>query len=275
MLTLWPSSLLLSFLAVTLEAGTYITGDWFPSLYAHATDPSNLVKPGNTTTGSAAGAIYIRDRIMDDLSRVAELYIDGPRLIFCAEGGIRLAAYAFSALANNVGLDVAKLRHVSVSPWYWVEPTSLLPKIVLESPAEKEGFASICDPNGVYHHKCWEAITPSGITDYMPSSFFVKMRSVRTSLFLAHHKNNAAVQAALRISALDPNAVINPIVNADHPDVATRLTDENGFLSLINWSAACAFPPPSLFINLGKLIGVTYTLENMTADGFPVADQVM
>ncbi|AYD49681.1 capsid protein [Fusarium asiaticum victorivirus 1] len=250
------------------DPGNEYQGEWFPTFYLGAPDSAGDKRPGEHTEGTAAMAGAIRAQILADQGRFWENYARGLGLIFCAEGSTSTAVRFATTASYNLGGDPRHLRYASVAPWFWIEPTSLLPAYFLGTEAETVGHASFGGRDTQSQLPGWEAIVPAGGRDTTFSAYHVRLPSARRAYMLLHwlaHPLNGL--GALSVRQLDPTAIIHPGACAAHPDVRDRVEAALPLTDYLWTRGQSPFAAPGEFLNLGVTAGIFVRHATYTDDG--------
>ncbi|BAN51774.1 putative capsid protein [Rosellinia necatrix victorivirus 1] len=250
------------------DPGDHYQGEWFPTFFLGATPTDGDARPGQHTAGTAAMAGAIRAQLLNDQERFWQNYCRGLGMIFCAEGASDLAVRFSVTASYSLGADCRHLRHASVAPWFWIEPTSLLPSTLLGTEAESIGHASFGGRDSQSLLPAWEAIVPAGGRDTTFSAYHVRLPSARRAAMLTHwlgHELNGL--GALSIRQLDPTTVVHPGACAAHPDVRDRVEAALPITDYLWTRGQSPFPAPGEFLNLGATAGIFVRHATFTDDG--------
>ncbi|UIB81488.1 putative coat protein [Corynespora cassiicola victorivirus 1] len=257
------------------DPGITYNGRWYPTFFlgTSAADPES--RPGASLDGTPEMANRNRAQVIANLGSFADPYVRGLGRLFAAEGDTRIATAFFQAVASTIGLDNRHLRFPSVSPWFWIEPTSLIPRDFLGTIAEEEGFASYGGRDAVHTKPIFEDIESAGPGDNVFSSYYAVFRGARTCGLFTHWLNNPFNGlGAISVRQLDPNGVIHPGPDANTPEVRDRV-ERGAPLSDFLWvRGQSPFPAPGEFLNLGGTIGFMVNHLTLDDEGIPTEQHV-
>lgn len=257
------------------DPGLVRNGQWFPTVIYGGNSTDAHQSPGGHTEGLARHGASIRSQLITTAGPFWQLYIGALGKLFCAEGDTALAVSVQSANSHRLDDDPRHLRHISVAPWYWIEPTSLLPPGFLGSAAEAGGSGSFAPGGGTAVRDAWEGIEQVQGGDVAYASYIADFLSPRRSWFFAHwlgHTENGL--GAIRIRQADPEGFIHP----GHCDAAEPVADRiigslplTDFLWVRGQSPFCA---PGELINTGGTIGFTVRHVSYDDEGNPDFEHV-
>ncbi|AZT88642.1 coat protein [Thelebolus microsporus totivirus 1] len=262
------------------DPGVIYNGSWFPTVLQGAENGAPEVRPGEHQAGTDAMALRNRNQLKSEFGSFAALYTSGLTKLFGFGHGSGMAARHLSALPASLTATNRHLRHASVAPYFWIEPTSLIAHDFLGSPAEQEGFASYATKNQLRSVPAWESIRSAGPSDFVSSGYVVAFRSARACPLLAHlqgHADNGL--GSLVVRQLDPNGVIHPGACAANPQVRDRVEASMPLSSYLWVRGQSALPAPAEFINLAVGMGiqarhVIFSDDgDMSAEHLPLADE--
>lgn len=243
------------------------SGGTFPSVFTASTGAvgSPGVDEGETTQ---ADALSIGRQIAGDLGRFAPLYMAGLTRIFGLQSNSLIAESHFCTVAAdslNGGTD-RHLQHKTVAPYFWVEPTSLIPRGFIGSVAESAGFGAMADPGEVTSiptFEKWRELDRGRNANFSTVAF--KMRSARTSGLVAALAADPAPLAALKLYQFDEDSVV--LAGDRGPtngDVPTKHAAADPLSSYLWVRGQSAIPAPAEFINTQSAYGAKY--RNVTWD---------
>jgi len=257
------------------DPGIEFDGRWYPTFYlgTGADDPTGV--PGSHVEGTSVMADRNRAQLVANFDSFSKLYTKGLGKLFCAEGDPSRARSVFNALSTHLALDNRHLRHASVAPWFWVEPTSLLPHDFLGTPAEIEGFASYGGRDCTRTRPAFEDIVAATQGDVLTSSYHALFRTARTCWFLLHWLGNPQNGlGATSVRQLDPNGIIHPGGHDTYPLVHDRVMGGVPLSGLLWVRGQSPFPAPSECINLGGTMGFVVRHATIDDEGIPTVEHV-
>nr|WMJ90929.1 coat protein [Beauveria bassiana victorivirus 3] len=257
------------------DPGVVYSGKWFPAFYQGTGPADGDMRPGDHTVGNEGMAARNRSQLLAELPRFARQYMDALGKIFSAQGSLSLSVSVFCSHANALSSKSRHLAYPSITPYFWVEPTSLIPHDFLGSDAEAGGSGALVSPLGVRTKPAWEDARchPGGDVEY--SAHTVAFRNARSAWFLAHwngHPLNGL--GAIRVRQMDASLIIQPGPHPSHPLVVDRL-EANSHLGEYLWtrgqSSLCA---PGEFLNLGGALAFLVHHHSFDDMGIPTMEHV-
>lgn len=206
-------------------------------------------------------ALHLAREIASDASRFSCLYIRGLAKMFgLAHGPTQVAEVHMESCFTLAAKSVDRhLKHRAVAPYYWIEPTSIIPAGYLDSRAEQLGLASLCTRGRDMTVPGFEEVSvrPGGSTDV--GSYYVVMPNARSSGLVVHlndHPLNGL--GALRVRQMDAEGVIFPgFRSGGAPEVLGRLRNSEPISSYLWKRGQSCLPAPSEFLNTGRTLGLT------------------
>nr|QDH91164.1 MAG: hypothetical protein H4RhizoLitter2077_000001 [Totiviridae sp.] len=257
------------------DPGERYDGRWFPTFYSGSGGDALTVHAGTHVTGTAAMAARNHGQLISGLSRFADLYISGLGELFSARGDTRLGSVFFCTAGSMMSVESRHLRHASIAPWFWVEPTSLIPAGFVGSSAETEGFASYGGRDSTATRAAWEDIVSVGPGDVFSNGYHVLMRSARTAWFLAHWVDNPRNGlGCVTVRQLDPLAIVHPGPCDTVTDVRDRVSNTRPLSDFLWKRGQSPFPAPSEFLNLTGTIGLHVRHSTLDDDCVPQPEHV-
>ncbi|KAI0994285.1 Major capsid protein [Podosphaera aphanis] len=257
------------------DPGVRFEGEWFPTFFLGTDTTTAYAQPGTNLEGTAAMAAINRSRVVNEYGRFLELYVPALGKLFAAEGDSSIGVRFQTAMAHNLDADTRHLRFASVTPNYWIEPTSLIPHNFIGSEAEQQGFASIGGKHSWRNLPAWESIRKVDAGHPLMTSYVVKMRSARTSGFLLHWQGHPMNGLARIIpKQLDPTKVIHPGSGPLNNNVADRVLTGSDITQYLWTRGQCPFPAPGELINLKPYYGITARHGTMDDEGYPTDEHL-
>jgi len=264
-----------SALVAHCDPGLLVDGVWFPTVYqgSGGTDPE--LRPGEHQTADPAAGVRNYRNIQADYQKFSRLYLPGLAKIFALPGDTAVPERVMCGSARDLPQTDRHLVYPSISPYFWIEPTSLIPASFLSSPAETEGFASKGGGSSESTVPAWDQIVQTAGTDVSFSSYVVSMRSARSSNFLCHwngHPLNGL--GCVTVRQLDPSAIIQPGPDAINPQIRDRVEAESPLSSYL-WTRGQSFLcVPGEFINLQTTMGIHVRHVTFDDTGLPTEEHV-
>lgn len=224
-----------------------------------ASVPSGPVSDPDATEPLPAAAIIAANKmaLIQVFSPFADNYVRALTKLFGFNVVSGIAARHFSECPSLLPRDERHLAYASFNPFFWIEPTSIIPHDFTGFAAESEGFASYATVGLPRTLPGFEAISPFGTGSTAFSYHVVKMRGPRASPFMAHwNANRANGLGNIMVKQLDPNAVIHPGPDTTAPLIRQRV-EENHPLSQFLWTRGQSpFAAPGECLNLTAAWGI-------------------
>jgi len=244
------------------DPGIYFNGQWFPTVLDGSHGTTQLALSGSGGTGSPQRAL---SQLIDSTAAFSRLYIRGLGKLFGCEGESRLASEHFAGMVSSIREPPRHLSHASLCPWFWIEPTSIIPADFLSSDAEYAGAASIVGPRAERTLPAFQGALTNHDAFGASTSAAVRMPFLRSSALLMHMHGRPLNGLAHYIPRqLDPEGILHPGADAEVPSVADRV---NGGLDIGRYlwvRGQSMFPPPGEFINTG--VGMGFEARHLTVD---------
>ncbi|BCA66667.1 coat protein [Colletotrichum fructicola victorivirus 1] len=268
----YVDSIALATAAVCVHAdpGLVYGGRWFPTLYNGTSDADGIVRPGQDQPGTPAMADRNRSQLLASVNKFYQEYIRGISIVFGATGDVSLACRFQGAASYSLPQNPRHLRYPTVTPWFWVEPTGILPHDFMGSAAELNGIASFAYKDTTRTRSAWEHLTQVGEADSTFSAYVAEFRSPRQQWFFNHwlgHPLNGL--GAVRVRQLDPNAIIQPGACLAHPDIRDRVEADLPFTDYLWTRGQSPFPAPGELLNLAGTVGFLVRHLTYNDDGIP------
>lgn len=219
-----------------------------------------------------ADARAIGRQIAADLGRFAPLYMRALTTIFGLATHSGVAESHFCTVGAR-SLDQAghvdrHLRHKTVAPYFWVEPTSLLRDTAFGTLAESEGFGAKVTPGDSRDYPCFErfrALETGRSATFATVAF--KMRTARTSALVSAFAGRPAPLADLRLYQFDESAVALPGDQGPTAgDVAAKHAAADPLSSYLWVRGQSCFPAPAEFLNIQGNYGAKVKLVDWDDD---------
>lgn len=257
------------------DPGETYDGRWLPTFYLGTSADDPTVRPGDDQEGTAAMADRNRAQLLANLPKFADLYVPALGRLFAAEGDTRVGTAFLRASCSLLGMNNRHLRYASVAPWFWIEPTSLLPHDFAGTPAEEEGFASHGGRDSLRTKPAWEDIVAAGPGDTAFSGYHASFRGARASWFFLHWLGNPSNGlGAISVRQLDPNAIIHPGPNTGNPQVRDRVEAGDPWTGYLWTRGQSPFPAPGELLNLSGSVGFFVKHVTFDDEGIPTVEHV-
>nr|WHM28125.1 coat protein [Ustilaginoidea virens RNA virus 7] len=251
-------SLLLSAAALVAHCDPGVTycGSWLPTVLTASRSGEEYKQSGETTPAAPWMSKANRGSLRRVFEPFARTYTAGLAKLFglASEGGP--AAQLLTSGLMGLGDTNRHLNYPVVAPFFWIEPTSLIPHDYLGTQVEKEGFAAACTRYAHREIPLWETATRTGRGGEHASNLLIRFRGARACGFLTHFWGHAEDGVAcVRVRQVDPEGVLLP---GPVPLGTVAATVRGGcHLGELLWRRGQSpLPAPSELINLGESIGV-------------------
>ena len=247
------------------DPGVQLNGAWFPTVVASSHKADEKL-PGETQDGTDSDSASNFLGLMSSMGDFAEIYTRALAKLFLFGSSSGLAALHMQAAAGCLGNTERHLKYSSVSPYYWIEPTSLIPRNFAGSVCEAEGFASYASVSTPTTLPGFEEIYAYGQGSTSMSGYVIKFRGARASPFLAHWNGNALNGlGSIQVRQLDPNAVVHPGKDTDNEQVRARVESSQPLSKFLWTRGQSPFAAPGEFLNIAKTMGIM-ALHNTVDD---------
>jgi hypothetical protein len=256
------------------DPGTIVNSLWMPTVLDGSTNLDEEVECG---IAQAPGQ-HCKSQVQASLARImsvfADIYCRGLAKLF---GFVSLSQLAARHMTGCVPImdESRHLNYPSVAPFFWVEPTSLIPHDFMGTSAETEGFAAFATKGRSRTLPAWEGIRCVGSMDSTCTSYIARFRGARATPFLAHwsgHKLNGL--GCVKIRQMDPNAIVHPGPDSDDPRVYDRIAKGKSISSLLWKRGQDPFCAPSEALNIAGTIGFQVHHITWSENGEPTAEHV-
>ncbi|AZT88644.1 coat protein [Tolypocladium ophioglossoides totivirus 1] len=258
------------------DPGMDFGGVWYPTTFQGIDPTIPIARPGDSQDASPRVTAANRVQVVSDYGRFLRLYLPALSRLFGCAGETEAALRFQASVAAYLGAFPRHLAFASVNPYFWVEPTSLIPRDFVGSAAEAEGFAAKATRGERLQRPYFEDIAQvDALGDTTFTSYVVKMRGARTSAFLDHwngHPRDGL--GAISVRQMDPTGVIHPGPDATNPQVRDRV-EAGAALSSYLWTRGqSALVAPGEFLNLGRTLCFTVRHVTWDDDGLPTEEHV-
>ncbi|CCC42234.1 coat protein [Beauveria bassiana victorivirus 1] len=251
------------------DPGQLYDGRWYPTFYSGTSSDDVEVRPGGNLPGTDDMARRNRSQLIGGLSRFSEVYVRGLAQLFACPGDSRVASTFFNSSVANIGVS-RHLRYASVAPYFWIEPTSLIPHDFLGTDAEAFGSGALATKDVPRTKGFFEDCWASGVGDAAFSGYHVMLRNPRSAWFFAHwlnHPRNGL--GGTQVRQLDPNAIIHPGGHATLPDIRDRVEMALPWTDYLWTRGQSPFNAPGEFLNLAGTAGFMVNHYTFDEDGIP------
>ncbi|BAV56301.1 capsid protein [Fusarium poae victorivirus 1] len=267
----WVDAIALKTAAIVAHCDPCVRADggYYPSVF---TASSGDISPPGTEEGEVPEAVAtnIGRQISSDVGRFAPLYMRGLCYLFgmSSTSGIAEAHFSTTAADHLSGTTDRHLRHRTVAPYFWIEPTSLVPTNALGTTAEAAGFGALTTAGVEAAIPAFERVRE---IDHGHNANFTtigfKMRSARTSGLVAAYAANPAELSGLRLYQFDESSVVlagnNGPTNGDVPAKHNAADPLSSYL----WTRGqSAIPAPAEFMNIQGSYAAKYKVVDWDDD---------
>ncbi|AIA22671.1 coat protein [Beauveria bassiana victorivirus NZL/1980] len=257
------------------DPGITHNGYWFPTFFSGTSVADIEGRPGDELPGTPAMSHRIHAQLATSIGAFAPAYIAGLGRVFAADGQTDRAVSHMCAAVTLMNGDNRHLRYPSVAPFFWIEPTSLIPHDLLGSQAEACGAGSFGTRDTVRSRDLFEDLVSVGSPDTTFTAYHALMRFPRTSwLFLHWLGHPANGLGAIPVRQLDPNAIVHPGGCVAHQPVRDRVEASLPFTDYLWVRGQSPFPAPGEMLNLAGTVG--FLVKHLTFDdeGLPTPEHV-
>lgn len=250
------------------DPGVMLNGSWFPTVLVSSADSDEKKVPGETEEGTDTDVSSNRLALLNVFSDFARQYCQALAKLFLFTSSSGIAERHFQETPAWLSNEERHLKYKSLSPFFWVEPTSLVPRNFLGSKVENEGFGAYASPGEATTLPAFEEIYPFGLGSTTKSGYIIKFRGARASPFLAHWNGNVLNGLGnIQVRQLDPNAIVHPGVNSELESVRARV-EESSPLSKFLWTRGQSpFAAPAEMLNIAKTMGIMVVHNTTNDDG--------
>lgn len=257
------------------DPGMVVNGRFIPTVLdgSKITDP--IVNPGNAYAGVQDHGRAILSQLRTAADPFIRLYCSALATAFgVPQGDASIAERHFT----SVVCVMSATRHMwypSVAPFFWVEPTSIVPPDYLGTSAEAAGAASYAARGGCSVKPFFQAFTYQGEYTSTHTQAAVALPFARSSPLLLHlngHAENGT--SAIVPRQFDPNLIIHPGPCEQHVELRDRhsaAAPMSSYLWVRGQSPLCA---PGELINLGGTMGLEFRHASVTCDGLVIPNHV-
>ncbi|AIT56393.1 coat protein [Ustilaginoidea virens RNA virus L] len=251
------------------DPGTTYGGRWYPTFYCGASNGDAETRSGTHLAGNDEMAVNNRSQLVADLAKFSDIFIPALARIFQCGGDPAVAASILTSSGHALSKHNRHLRMATVTPFFWIEPTSILPHDAFGTRAEAEGSGALASRDQPRTKPIFEDIWTADTGDLAFSSYHVQLRNARSAWFLAHwHGHELNGLGATQVRQLDPNAIIQP---GGHQVEEVRDRVESALpLSAYLWQRGQSpFCAPGEFMNLAGTMGIMVNHYTFDGDGIP------
>nr|UXL82820.1 coat protein [Conidiobolus chlamydosporus totivirus 3] len=165
-------------------------GNVFPTVLNSDLDTAGD-DPSDINVGTAADARRLTALLADDMPRFAPIWARALAKLFGLPGGVHgpMIDHLCAAARGVANCDLRHARFKAMAPYFWIEPTSLIPPHAFGTLAEQSGFGSVAHARQGSTLAGWESCKRIGGSG-MVGVYHVKQRTARTSAMLMHLSGN-------------------------------------------------------------------------------------
>lgn len=240
-----------------------VNGGLYPTVFTSS--QGDLQPPGNSESNPTLhDGQSIGRQISGDGSRFAPLYIRALNYIFGRSTNSGVAESHMCSILNQVmyNAEDRHLQHKTVAPYFWIEPTSLIPRDMLGSEAERGGFGSLVTPgtkwDSPYFERFYE-MDKGRNANFTTIAF--KMRTARTAGLVAAYAGTPAELAGLKLYQFDEDSIVlagdqGPTIG----DVPTKHAQADPLSSYLWRRGQSPLPAPAELINIQGSYAAKYKI---------------
>nr|QQP18681.1 putative capsid protein [Soybean thrips-associated totivirus 1] len=250
------------------DPGQIHNDEWFPTIHTVMSEAAPEREAGGNTEPDDAFVHAQYNNLSMSFSQFAQNYTSGLSKLFLfgthtpASTSQLVACYRTMSYTHN-----RHLRFATIAPYYWIEPTSLMPRNIGDFPAELNGYASLAGVGETVSMKYFDEFMAADHSNEMVTSAYVKIKSFRKwGLYLHLSMSDLDGVAHIRLRQLDPKMIILPGA-VPNDSVAEAVTSSLGMDSLAWKRGQSVIPAPAEVINLSTLYGVQLRIANIGDDG--------
>ena len=204
------------------------------------------------------------------MGRFAPLYTSALTRFFGLTSDSRRASVFFATAAGEELSDSEDrhLQHKTVAPYFWIEPTSVIPHRYLGTLADSAGFDSVTTPGHEITQPSFECIREldSGRNANFSTVMF-KMRTARTSGLVAAYAAKPVALVTLKLYQFDDDSIVlagnRGPTDGDEP---TKHSQADPLPSYLWERGQSCLPAPAEFINTQAMYAAKYKLVEWDAD---------
>lgn len=246
-----------------------VDGDLYPTTYS--LEPTSVDGQGNLVDGAALHVNMAR-ALCEGSSGFVQNYVRALAKLFelsnneADEHAARQLATCFELYATTGSRHAA---YEVVAPYFWIEPTSLIPKNFLGSPAEEGGSGALADTDRVATMPLFRDAERIGSSDCVTSDWAVGYKSARTSgyvlLYQNHFKDGTT---AVHLKAFDSDRMM---LTRLKPHEIRELKSADGFVALdqLLWvRGQSKIPHPAEASCLDGRVGLTMFHRTVAPNGY-------
>ncbi|UBR58456.1 putative coat protein [Fusarium sambucinum victorivirus 1] len=251
------------------DPGQRYNGEWFPQFFVagHRDVP---LRPGENEDAPAGAAATHRAAVVAAVSSFNELYVRALSAIFGVDGDHLQAAGFMSAAAHSLEAAPRHLNYASITPWFWVEPTSLLPTHLIGSEAESARSGALASVAGPTEYPAFDGLQAYGPGDFLRSAYRADVPSARRAAILLHFWGHPLDGISTIIPRqLDTENVVQPGPGAagTQPQLRDRLEAGDSLAEYLWTRGQSPFPAPGELLNLSVTMGFMVKHVTLGADG--------
>nr|UYL95684.1 MAG: coat protein [Luoyang Totiv tick virus 4] len=244
------------------------SGGLYPTVF---TSNKGAVMPsGSADDGDAQDAAAIGRQLSADQGRFAPLYIRALTGIFGlgTNSGVAESFHCTAAGQELYETDDRHLRHKTVAPYFWIEPTSLIPKGCFGTEAERAGFGALTTAGQEHEQPAFEVIREldrGRNANYSTVAF--KMRTARTSGLVAAYASTPGNLSGMKLYQFDDESVV--LAGDQGPtagDVRTKHLQADPLSSYLWVRGQSAIPAPAEFMNTQGSYAAKYKIVDWDDD---------
>lgn len=254
------------------DPGLVVDGQWVPTIVDGSGE--DYISPAGThEEGDAEAGQRTLNALRDLAPDFGAAYIRNLAKLFRFEGSSEVAERHFAAVVGRLDKPSRHMTHASVAPWYWVEPTSLIPSDFFGGEAEKHNGGALVTAGEERSLPCFQDADEYGTGDGVQSAACVSMMNPRSSGIVMHlmgRRGNGL--SCLRPRQLDPESLIHPGPNKDRPLVKDRVLAGDGLDKYLWVRGQSPLPAPGELVNTYGCMVLEVRHATFTERGFTALD---
>jgi hypothetical protein len=254
------------------DPGLEVEGVWLPTII-DATGDDTVEDSGTHVAGDDEAGRRCLNAIMDSTPLFAARYIPNLAKLFKFEGTSAEAERHLSAAVTGISEPTRHMAHSSVAPWFWIEPTSLIPAGYFGGDAEANGCGALATAGDQRDIRNFVDFEKYGRGDGVQTAACVSMTSPRTSGLVMHmmgRRGNGL--SCLKPRQMDPESIIHPGPNAQRPTVRARMAHGCGLDEYLWTRGQSPLPAPAELINVSGAMVLEAQHGTFGPGGFTALD---
>ncbi|AIP92360.1 coat protein [Botryosphaeria dothidea victorivirus 1] len=243
------------------DPGTTIEGLWYPTTYVTPRHDAFGVA-GSVPTADPLNGASLWPQIISESGRFLGEYVSALGRLFSAEDGLGLANRAACTMAHLALVDDWGCDDATVAPYFWIEPTSILPQNWLGSAAERSMSGALVTPGGEVTLPAVEGVQPVGDSTGPWAGYVLELSSARRNPLFIHFGGQMSEHLGTIVPRqLDVETVVHPKLRAEQAALRDRLQASLGLDQYVHLPERMPIPSPDNFMHVGCRMGVEVVHE--------------